>query len=115
MIDAVDLSLSLSRGSAAGFLPPVRSNLTGIAEALPDLHRHIPRSPCARSHVRRGDAKTVRVDTVGGVARATLLHRGSRRDNTSPREQLRLFAGIDERSSSTSSSTTSASSIYEGM
>ena len=94
MIDAVEISLSLS-AKRCRILPSVRSNLIGIAEALPDLHRHIPRSPCARSHVRRGDAKTVRVDTVGGVARAALDHRGRSRDSTSPREQLRLFAGID--------------------
>ena len=62
------------RGSAAGFCPPLRSNLTGdrgsAAGSSPTRSR-LPRR--TRSRLGGGVASTVRVDTGGGITRATLV------------------------------------------
>ena len=89
-----------SSWSAAGFYPPIHRGRGSAAGSSPTYSAE---SVCSitRSTRRRQDHTC---GYHGGVARAT-LDRGSRRDNTSPREQPRLFAGIDARSSSTSSST----------
>ena len=61
------------RGSAAGFCPPLRSNLTGDRGSAAGSSPTRSSSSTYSSAPRRSCCCTVRVDTGGGVARATLV------------------------------------------
>ena len=85
---ALGSPLSLPRGALPDLYPPSRSNLVGLAKALPDLHRHVPASMVCLITLRRGVSDLVRVDTVEVLHVRHLFMgaiRGSR-DNTSPRD-----------------------------
>ena len=61
------------RGSAAGFCPPLRSNLAGDRGSAAGSSPTRSSSSTYSSAPRRSCCCTVRVDTGGGVARATLV------------------------------------------